>query len=572
MRQIRRQAWRKLAPHLKRPTLEQIGEAVHNLTLREQEMIRWCLDGRVRWRNQIKAKKLMAIKRQRDEAFIVGANQIDRLLARARKKLRAALPDRMLAAFFPEGIKFSAPQLRSQAKDELLTPHERIAEAIFVDGAETMREIAAATGLSLKRVDGFLKRSLHDLRGYLRIRHVNRRSPDTFSQQRRKIRDFVMRYRANGPVAMLDIVRHLYGNTHTRKQYQRAREDVCALQHSGAINPTDITMARRNYREKQTIISQQREIVKVVRRAQASRLTPTIPYITARIYGDGYTNEQRKTVLVDVKALVKAGELDPDIIASLHHAIPERRQRIKEFVRQKTAKGKLTVPAIAAHIYGSNYCRPQYLRTLKDVEILIAAGEIKAADIKKRGGGRAKRVSPISVSVKTVSVEPHQVPIGKGEARKPLWTFKKARTSSSLQAPSSKGLQGLLRLTGNSVSPLFHLGRRPSSASSPWPMAGTSARFAIAPGSSPDTAFGQSRDVGRVVPPARLRLLLLPGKSFLARRQFQILSRRCARLLLIPTIKAIPMLLLAEEARVLPGVYSLPPGKRCISVIAPRSY
>ncbi|MDD4183431.1 MAG: methyltransferase domain-containing protein, partial [Candidatus Omnitrophica bacterium] len=395
MRQMRRQAWMKLAPLLKRPALEEIGEFINDLTLREQEAIKWCLDARIRWEDAIKAKKLMAIRRQADEAVIVRPYDVGGILASARTKLKERLMDAALTAYFPNGIKFSEPSTCSQAKDEHLPTHQRIAEAIFVDGAETINEIAAFSGIPSERVDAFLKKSLQELRQYLRIQRKSRRATDVFNQQRTKVQRFVILHRVDAPVVMTDIVKHIYDDSYTPKQYRSVWEDVCVLQRSGVIRPYDVIVGERSHREKQAIASQQGKIVKIIKHSQVSKIRPTIPDITAQIYGSDYTNEQRKTVRTDVKALVAARKLDPDVIETRYDIVAVRRQRIVAFARKNKGNGKLTIPEISAHVYGRNYSRQEYLRIRRDAEALIAAGEINASEIKGLRAVVEKRALPV---------------------------------------------------------------------------------------------------------------------------------------------------------------------------------
>ncbi|MDD5195279.1 MAG: radical SAM protein, partial [Candidatus Omnitrophica bacterium] len=392
MRQMRKAIWTKLAPLLKRPALEEIGHALGMLTAREAEMISWCLDERVRWSDCIKARKLFRIKRQAGETARVRAKDVEKFFWRARGKLKHLLPENVIAAFFPQGVRFPQAQSQSGAKDVLLSPHQRILEAVFVDGAETMREVAIACGMPSKRVQGFLTRSLSELRGYLRIQRKSRRSKDSFSRQRRIIRNFVIVERVNGPVSMDRIIKRVYGNTHTPSEYQRAWEDVCALQRSGAIRPADVTTQTRQFREKQAIVAQQAKIREIVRRAQDFHITPAVPYITGEIYGKDYTSAQRKTVEVDVKALFEAGLFYPGLIVSQHMVVAERKRRIVRFVRSLQGDNKTSVPVIAAHVHGIGYSRAEYLRINRDVEELIASGAIAASAINRRGSGGGKHV------------------------------------------------------------------------------------------------------------------------------------------------------------------------------------
>jgi len=233
LQSTRESLWRKLSARLQRPRLEEVGDiALATLTPCEREVVRWCLEPRIGWTNLTIARKLHSMPPEDG-----GSQHINALLGSVQQKLSHLSPCRRTALFGSNRISLTLSAAASRAKDEALPRHERIRDAVLIDGADTYAEVRDCTGLPLAKAQDLLgdDTSLGYLKLFMAMSYRPGRTRAQLSQERNDVMAFVS---DRGPVTRAEITRHLYGHT-GRKEYSRVRRSVTRLIDEGRLQEDD---------------------------------------------------------------------------------------------------------------------------------------------------------------------------------------------------------------------------------------------------------------------------------------------------------------------------------------------
>ena len=380
MRRLHLSAWDKLTPLLEVAEIGELGDVVENLTPREREVVGWCLDQRAGWNNEIRAKKLSAIEAADGEPDKVGPDGVGVVFETARAKIEESMPALAYTAYFGREMTLPPVQEESQAGNQNATNHERITDAVLVDGCETITGIEGITGLPHKNVEGLLRSSLSDLRLYVKTRQQRTRTAEERRGHLELTEKFVTGRRGGEPPTRREVAAYVHGDGYEEHGLDYAKADIALLTSKGILTDKDINTREKHDRTAQEKIEARDKIEAFV----SANHPVTMVDIIKHIYPKGYGQKERDYVYADVRVLQQEGRLESGWIKTKPQIAEERRENIRKIVLDYRPGG-ISIKGISLLLYGADHTENHRKLVWKGVKELLKARKIRKKDIRPTG-------------------------------------------------------------------------------------------------------------------------------------------------------------------------------------------